>query len=45
VPGTIAFLSAFEPLSLPFGTFHGGAGVDGPELRLILTVGRGVEIR
>ena len=45
VPGTVALLSAFEPLSLPFGSFHGPGGPDGPELRLILTVGEGVEIR
>ena len=45
VAGTVALLSPLEPLSLPFGSFHGVDGGDGPEIRLILTVGQGVEIR
>ena len=45
VAGTLALLSPLEPLSLPFGSFHGVDGDDGPEIRLILTVGQGVEIR
>lgn len=45
VPGTIALLSALEPFSLPFGTFHGPGSPDGPEMRMILTIGEGVEIR
>ena len=45
VASSIALLSAFEPLSLPFGTFAGLGGVDAPEIRLILTVGKGVRIR
>ncbi len=45
IPRTVALLSALEPLSLPFGSFHGPGGADGPELRLILTVGGGVEVR
>jgi hypothetical protein len=45
IPGTLALLSAFEPLSLPFATFLGLDGADGPEIELILTVGKGVELR
>ena len=44
-PGTVALLSPLEPLSLPFGSFYGLDGGEGPEIRLILTVGQGVEIR
>ncbi len=42
---TMAILSALEPLSMPFGAFQGPGGPDEPILRLILTVGGGVEIR
>ncbi len=45
IPGTLALLSAFEPLSLPFGTFVGSVEGEGPEIELILTVGKGVELR
>ena len=45
VPGTLVLLSPSEPLSLPFGTFFGAEGAEGPEIRLIITVGQGVEIR
>ena len=45
VPGTLVLLSVFEPQSLPFATFIGSAGGDGPEIRMIITVGQGVEIR
>jgi hypothetical protein len=45
VASSIALLSAFEPLSLPFGTFEGPGAGDGPQIRLILTVGKGVQIR
>ena len=42
---TVALLSSREPLSLPFGTFYGPGGPNEPEIRLILTLGGGVEIR
>ena len=45
VASSIALLSAFEPLSLPFGTFEGPGAGEGPQIRLILTVGKGVQIR
>lgn len=45
IPGTLALLSAFEPLSLPFGTFLGPDGGEGPDIELVLTVGKGVELR
>jgi len=45
VASSIALLSAFEPLSLPFGTFEGPGAGDGPKIRLVLTVGKGVQIR
>lgn len=45
VPRTLALLSLFEPLSLQYAAFKGPDSPDGPELRIILTVGRGVQIR
>ena len=42
---TMALLSAFEPLSLPFASFFGPGSPHEPEMRLILTVGGQVEIR
>lgn len=45
VPGSLALLSAFEPLSLYFISFDGPDTATGPELRLILTVGEEVQIR
>jgi hypothetical protein len=45
VEETMVILSSFEPLSLPFGEFYGPGSASEPEIRLILTVGGGVEIR
>lgn len=45
VPGTLVLLSTQEPSSLPYGSFFGAEGADAPEIRLIITVGQGVEIR
>lgn len=45
VPRTLALLSLFEPLSLQYAAFKGPDSPEGPELRLILTVGQGVQIR
>ena len=45
VSTTIAILSSLEPLSLPFGAFYGPGSPFEPEIRLILTLGGGVEIR
>ncbi len=45
VAGSLALMSAFEPLSLPFATFAGSGGENAPEIRLILTVGKGVAVR
>lgn len=42
---TMALLSSFEPLSLPFASFYGPGSPFEPEMRLILTVGGQVEIR
>jgi len=42
---TMALLSSFEPLSLPFASFYGPGSPYEPEMRLILTVGGQVEIR
>jgi hypothetical protein len=45
VERTMALLSSQEPLSLPFGEFYGPGSPFEPEIRLILTLGGGVEIR
>jgi hypothetical protein len=45
VPTTLALLSLFEPLSLQYVSFEGPQSENPPVLRLILTVGEGVEIR
>jgi len=45
VPGTVTLLSAYEPLSLPYGSFLGDEGAAAPEIHLLLTVGKGVQIR
>jgi hypothetical protein len=45
VPTTLALLSYFEPLSLQFASFAGLDAEHPPYLRLILTIGEGVEIR
>jgi hypothetical protein len=45
VAESMALLSFLEPLSLPFGVFHGPGSEFEPEIRLILTLGGGVEIR
>ena len=42
---TMALLSSFEPLSLPFASFYGPGSPYEPEMRLILTVGGKVELR
>jgi hypothetical protein len=42
---TMVLLSSREPLSLPFGEFYGAGSPFEPEIRLILTLGGGVEIR
>jgi len=42
---SLAFLSAFEPLSLYVGSFQGPGSAHPPELRLLLTLGEGVQIR
>lgn len=45
VSKSVVFLSAFEPLSLFYGAFQGPGSPHPPRLRLILTVGRGVQLR
>jgi len=42
---TVAILSSQEPFSMPFGSFYGPGGPNEPQLRVILTLGGGVEIR
>lgn len=42
---TMALLSSFEPLSLPFASFYGPGSPYEPEIRLILTLGGQVEIK
>lgn len=41
---TLALLSTFEPLSISFASFHGPGSPDEPVLKLIVTVGRSVEL-
>ena len=41
---TLALLSAFEPVSIAFVSFHGPGDESGPVLRLVVTVGRAVEL-
>jgi hypothetical protein len=41
---TLALLSAFEPISIAFASFHGPGSPDEPRLRLILTIGPPVEL-
>jgi hypothetical protein len=45
ISNTMVLLSSREPLSLPFGEFYGAGSPFEPEIRLILTLGGGVEIR
>ncbi len=45
VSNTLALLSSFEPVSLQFGSFQGPGMEHPPELRLVLTLGEGVQIR
>lgn len=45
VPGTLALMSASEPLSLYLASFAGPDGPDGPVLRLILTISEDLGIR
>ena len=45
VPPDLALLSAFEPLSLYYASFHGPDSPLGPELLLVLTFGEKVVIR
>ena len=43
-PHTIALLSTFEPLSISFASFFGPGVPEAPILKLIVTVGRAVEL-
>jgi len=43
-PSTLAFLSTFEPVSIAYGNFFGPASAHPPILKLIVTVGRAVEL-
>ena len=41
---TLALLSVFEPISIAYASFHGPGDENGPVLRLIVTVGRAMEL-
>ena len=43
-PRTLALLSVFEPVSIAFASFHGPGDENAPFLRLIVTIGRSVEL-
>ena len=43
-PKTLALLSLFEPVSIAFASFHGPGDENAPFLKLIVTVGRSVEL-
>ncbi len=43
-PNTLALLSVFEPVSIAFASFHGPGGEYAPFLKLIVTIGRFVEL-
>ena len=43
-PGTVALLSLLEPVSIAFASFHGPGSEDAPFLKLIVTIGRSVEL-
>ena len=43
-PNTLALLSIFEPVSIAFASFHGPGGEYAPVLKLIVTIGRFVEL-
>jgi len=41
---TLALLSVFEPISIAYASFHGPGDENGPVLRLVVTVGRAMEL-
>ena len=41
---TLALLSVFEPISIAYASFHGPGDENSPVLRLIVTVGRAMEL-
>ena len=41
---TLALLSVFEPISIAYASFHGPGDENGPVLRLVITVGRAMEL-
>jgi len=41
---TLALLSIFEPVSIAFASFHGPGDENAPVLKLIITIGRSVEL-
>ena len=43
-PETLALLSVSEPVSIAFGSFHGPGDESAPFLKLIITIGRSVEL-
>lgn len=43
-PNSLAILSALEPWSLPFASFHGPGSAKAPMLKLIVSAGRSVEL-
>jgi len=43
-PNTLALLSVFEPVSIAFASFHGPGDENAPFLKLIITIGRFVEL-
>jgi hypothetical protein len=43
-PQTLALLSVFEPISIAFASFHGPGDENAPFLKLVVTIGRSVEL-
>jgi hypothetical protein len=43
-PHTLALLSTFEPVSIAFASFYGPGTPQAPELKLVITAGRSVEL-
>ncbi len=43
-PQTLALLSVFEPISIAFASFHGSGDENAPFLKLVVTIGRSVEL-